>query len=193
MRREAIARVAALDPDARRDQEAALGLILGSLPGFAGAGSVLLYASAFADEVATVPWIDRALALRKRVLLPRVDPPGRRLRLFEVADPARDLVLGHRGIPEPASTCREVEPAEVDWALVPGLAFDDRGYRLGRGAGYYDRLLPTLRPEVPTWALILDAQWVVEVPVEPHDRAISGVADHRRVVTGSHLSGRAAL
>ena len=53
--------------------------------------------------------------------------------------------------------------------LVPGLAFDARGYRLGRGAGHYDRLLPTLRPDAPRWALALDCQLVEGLPIEPHD------------------------
>ena len=56
------------------------------------------------------------------------------------------------GIPEPRPDLPEVPPAAVDWALVPGLAFDERGFRLGRGAGYYDRLIPLLRPDAICWA-----------------------------------------
>ncbi len=182
MRRQIIARVAAMDPADRATQEIALRSILETLDGFSRARSVLLYASGFPEEVATGPMIVRALRLGKRVILPRVDPALGRLRLHAVEDPAVDLIPGYRLIPEPGPSCREVEPSAIDWALVPGLGFDRRGYRLGRGAGHYDRLLPTLRPGVPTWALILDAQWVAEVPTEPHDRRLGGVADHRRVV-----------
>ncbi len=175
-------RIAAMDPADRLAQEAALGVIFETLPGFGDARTVLLYASAFADEVSTSPWIDRAIDLGKRVALPRVEAAGTQLSLFEVRSPANDLIPGYRGIPEPGPNCWPIDPAEVDWALVPGLAFDDRGYRVGRGAGHYDRLLPRLRPDAPAWALILDVQWANEVPIEPHDRALSGVADHRRVV-----------
>ena len=66
--------------------------------------------------------------------------------------------------------------------LVPGLAFDARGYRLGRGAGHYDRLLPRLRPEVSRWALILDCQWVEDLPVEPHDIPLDGVVSPGREI-----------
>ena len=78
----------------------------------------------------------------KRVLCPRVDRVGRRLRLYVVDDPARDLSPGMLGIPEPRPTCPEADPSSVDWALVPGLAFDASGYRLGRGAGLHDPCSP---------------------------------------------------
>ena len=87
----------------------------------------------------------------------------------EVDDPEHDLAPGTLGIPEPRAVCLEIAPDDVDWVLVPGLAFDDRGFRLGRGAGHYDRLLPTLRPDAPRWALAFDCQWVEAFPVEPHD------------------------
>ena len=182
IRRDVIGRIRALDPAGRRAEEAALASRLETLPGFDRAGLVLLYASAFAEEVDTRPMLARARALGKRLACPRVDWGAHRLRLLEVADPAVDLIPGPRGIPEPGPACREVAPAEVDWALVPGLGFDRRGHRLGRGAGHYDRLLPELRPGVPTWALILEAQWVPEVPTEPHDRPVGGVSDHREVL-----------
>lgn len=180
-----------MEPADRSAQEAALPAVLARLPGFAEAGTVLLYAAGFAEEIPTAPLLALGRSEGRRIILPRVDPALGVLRLFAIGDPAGDLVPGYRGIPEPAPWCPEVGPLEVDWALLPGLGFDARGYRLGRGAGHYDRLLPGLRPEVPTWALILDAQWVDEVPTEPHDRALRGVADHRRVVPGSEGQGRA--
>ncbi len=185
LRREVIARVLAMDPGSRRAQEVTLTDRLSTLPGFGAARTVLLHASAFAEEVETRPILARALDLGKRLVCPRVDRAARRLRLFVVSDPGRDLVPGLRGIPEPDPGCSEVEPKAVDWALVPGLAFDRRGYRLGRGAGHYDRLLPTLRPDAPCWALVLDVQWVVRVPIEPHDQPLDGVADAHESVVGA--------
>ena len=184
IRREVVARIMAMDPGDRAAQERALALRFEGLPGLDRAGTVLLYASAFPEELETRPMLLRAAELGKRVVLPKVDRRSRSLRLFEVADLDRDLVIGHRGIPEPRPGYPEVEPAAVDWVLVPGLAFDDRGHRLGRGAGHYDRLLPRLRPEVPRWALVLEAQWVEDLPIEPHDQPLDGVADFRRLVTG---------
>jgi 5-formyltetrahydrofolate cyclo-ligase len=175
LRRELVGRILALDPDVRRAQEAALADRFAALPGFVGADTVLLYVTAFPEEIATGPMIGLSLALGKRLVCPRVDRAARRLRLYEVRDPSSDLRRGTLGIPEPRPSCPEVGPEQIDWALVPGLGFDDRGFRLGRGAGHYDRLLPTLRPDAPRWALALDCQWVDALPVEPHDVPLDGV------------------
>lgn len=180
LRRSTVGRILALDPVRRAAEESALAAQLPTLPGFAAAAWVLLYASAFPEEVATGPFLRLALDQGKRLVCPRVDRTERRLRLYEVRDLAADFRRGSLGIPEPRLSCPPVAPERVDWVLVPGLAFDGRGYRVGRGAGYYDRLLPTLRPEVPRWALILDAQWADVVPVEPHDVPLDGVASASR-------------
>ena len=182
IRGEVVRKILATSPEERRSQEVALAGRFEDLPGFAEAASVLLYASAFPEEVDTRPMIGRAAELGKRIILPSVDRRNRRLILSEVADIGRDLVAGHRGIPEPRAVCPEIDPLAVDWVLVPGLAFDDRGHRLGRGGGYYDRLLPMLRPEAPRWGLIFDAQWFEDLPIEPHDRPMDGVADRSRTV-----------
>jgi 5-formyltetrahydrofolate cyclo-ligase len=182
LRTATIARVLALDPTRRAAQQESLEERFATLPGFEGATTVLLYASAFPEEIETGPMLRRSWDAGKRVLLPRVDRGEKRLRLYHVADPVADLRRGTMGIPEPRRRCREAYPAEVDWALVPGIAFDDRCYRLGRGAGHYDRLLPTLRPDAPRWALAFDEQWVDDLPFEPHDVPVDGVVSPSRTV-----------
>lgn len=180
LRRATVERLRALDPSRRAVEEATLSARFPSLPGFEAAGCVLLYASAFAEEIDTTPFLKQTLDLGKRIALPRVDRAEHRLRLFFVADLETDLRRGTLNIPEPKRSCPEADPSSIDWVLVPGLAFDPQCYRLGRGAGYYDRLLPTLRPDCPRWALALDAQWVDELPVEGHDVAIDGVVSASR-------------
>ena len=189
MRRAVMGRVATISTEARHDQERALLVQLPGLPGFAGASLVLMHVAAFADEVQTRPMLRAVLEAGKRLACPRIDSVNRRLDLFEVENLDRDLPPGFRDIREPSATCRPVGPLEVDWALVPGVAFDSLGYRLGRGGGYYDRLLITLRPDIPCWALIYAEQWVAEVPREPHDLPLDGVTDSRTTRVGS----RAAL
>ena len=182
LRRAMVGRILSLDPEGRRREEAGLADRFATLPGFAAARTILLYVTAFPEEIATGSMLDQSLASGKRLLCPRVDRPMRRLRLFQIDDPGRDLVPGTLGIPEPRPGCPEVGPTSVDWVLVPGLAFDPRGYRVGRGAGHYDRLLPTLRADVPRWALILDCQWVENLPVEPHDVPLDGVASIAKTI-----------
>lgn len=94
--------------------------------------------------------------------------------------PGEPLTRGPKGIPEPVSRGR-FPPAEVDVAIVPGLAFDTRGGRLGYGAGVYDRLLAKLRPGTLRVALAFDCQVCREpLPQEPHDMPMD------YVVTESH-------
>ncbi len=175
LRRVTLQRILALDPHRRAAEQAALIDRFPALPGFETAGCVLLYASVFAEEFPTAPLLRLALERGKRLVCPRVDRSHHVLRLFEVHDLEADFRHGTLGIPEPKKRCLEVDPAEIDWVLVPGLAFDARCYRLGRGGGHYDRLLPLLRPDAPKWALAFDEQWVDELPVEPHDVPLDGV------------------
>ncbi len=157
------------------------------LPGYAAAQVPCLYVSAFDVEIDTRPLLSRVLADGKRLVCPRVDRKARCLRLFAVSDLDRDLAPGALGILEPLPTLDPVDPAAVDWLLAPGLAFDADGYRLGRGAGYYDRLLPRLAPEAVVWALCFDIQRTGRLPREPHDQPLSGVTSSSGSFPGTRL------
>ena len=189
MRREVVSRILGTSREVRDRQEASLLAGLGSLPGFAHACTVLLYASAFPEEIDTRPFVRFAREIGKRVILPRVNGAMRRLDLFVMSGEAgAGLIAGRLGIPEPPADAPPVEPREVDWVLVPGLAFDESGSRLGRGGGYYDHLLSALREDCPRWALIYDEQWVDRVPVEGHDARVDGVASASRTATSDRVA-----
>jgi 5-formyltetrahydrofolate cyclo-ligase len=180
VRRATLERVLALDPADRATQESVLTARFATLPGLGRAERVLLYVSAFADEPETRSWLGHVLESGKTLICPRVDRPARRLRLFVVEDVDADLKTTAMGIGEPSESCVPVEPSQVDWVLVPGVAFDARCARLGRGGGYYDRLLPLMRPEVPRWSLVFDEQWCDDLPLEPHDALVDGVVSPSR-------------
>ncbi|MDR3635076.1 MAG: 5-formyltetrahydrofolate cyclo-ligase [Isosphaeraceae bacterium] len=173
LRRTAVERIHSLDPVDRQSQQGALVDRFIGLPGYRAAETVLLYATAFPEEIDTAPMLEQALADRKRLLCPRV--ARRQLQLYVVQDLRADLVAGTLGIPEPRPGAPSVGPDQVDWVLVPGLLFDEQCYRLGRGAGHYDRLLPQLRRGVSCWALAFDCQWVDALPIEPHDVPLDGI------------------
>lgn len=164
-----------MDPIDRRHQETELELLFPNLIGFDQAKTVLLYVSHLPEEFETRRMIDAAADQGKRVACPRVDRLARQLRLFKVEDPDRELVSGPFGIPEPGPSAEEIPADQIDWALIPGIAFDTRGYRLGRGAGYYDRLLPTLPSQAVRLSLALSPQWIDSLPVESHDEAVDAV------------------
>ncbi len=108
--------------------------------------TVLLYVSAFPEEIPTAPFLAMAYDAGKRVILPRVDriaSVGCGCIAWSIPDATCRLACSVS--PSQRRRSPEVAADSIDWALIPGLAFDDRGYRLGRGAGHYDRLLPTMR------------------------------------------------
>ena len=182
LRRSIRKSILGLDPGVRAAEEAELIAQFPALPGYAAAHTVLLYVTTFAEEINTRSFFLHAMAAGKRVLCPRVQREENRMRLFQITSLSANLEPGILGIPEPRDGCAEVEVAEVDWALIPGLAFDSRCYRLGRGGGLYDRLLPGMRPDATCWALSFDCQIAPELPIEPHDVPIDGVATPRRII-----------
>jgi 5,10-methenyltetrahydrofolate synthetase len=143
---------------------------LTALPEYAAARSVLA-TMAIGSEWDTKPFLERARRDGKTLVLPRVAGPApKRLRLHAVADLDADLVPGVWDIPEPdPSRCPEVSLADVDFAWIPALAVSREGYRLGYGAGYFDKLLAGRGPR-PYCVVALPAAFVSEeLPHEPHD------------------------
>lgn len=126
--------------------------------------TVLLYAS-LPDEVPTLKYIEECAA---RCVLPVViDDENLELRLYTSPD---DLVVqGRFHIPEPMGPLF-TDYAEIDLAFIPGMAFDAQHHRLGRGKGYYDRLLahPAFR-RIHKVGVCFDFQLLPNVPSEPHD------------------------
>jgi 5-formyltetrahydrofolate cyclo-ligase len=193
LRRSIIASILGLDPAERSFQEARLLSLFRELPGYAEATTVLLYVKAFAEELDMRCIFLDAFRAGKRVVCPRVERTLHRLRLFEIGSLTADLHPGILGIPEPREACLEVDPEVVDWALIPCLAFDMKCYRLGRGGGHYDRLLPRMRPDTQRWALGFDCQLVGDLPIEPHDAPLDGIATVSEIITRPLVSSSISL
>lgn len=138
-----------------------------ALPEFREAGTVLLYSSV-PGELPTSGWLE-AWSASKRLLLPRV--AGKTLELREYSQDL--LVSGYMGITEPSPEAPPALPSEVDLAIVPGVAFDLSGGRLGHGGGYYDRLLPLLR--CPKFGVCLPFRIVGMVPSGELDARVDRV------------------
>lgn len=170
-----------LDPETRARASVAIAAKVAALPSFATAGCLLL-ALPFRSEWDTRALFALALGSGRTVVAPRVDEHSRMLELRSVRDLAHDIVPGYRGIPEPRLQCPLVPPGSVDWVLVPGVAFDAAGRRLGYGGGYYDRLLPLVKRGAARVAGAYDAQIVERVPAAPHDLAVDVVATETRLL-----------
>jgi 5-formyltetrahydrofolate cyclo-ligase len=145
------------------------------LTAFRKARTVCCYV-ALPYEVQTRRMIDSMLMKGKRVVVPVAQPRTKRLRLSEVRDPAADLARGAHGVWEPRRTAMRPWPVRgVDMVLVPGVAFDRRGLRLGHGHGYFDRFLARVPASVPTIGLAYRFQVLRRLPTAAHDRAVQKV------------------
>ena len=175
--KRALRREAAAARDAVSDRAAAAAAARGhlsALPAYRKAAVVLWHVS-MPSELATAPAIEAALSEGRRVAVPWCD--GDELGLWRI-ESLSELAPGVWGIPEPPAARRgdperRVPPEAIGLVVVPGLAFDRRGRRLGHGKGYYDRLLA--RSPAVRAGLCFEAQVFPEVPAGPRDAAMDYV------------------
>jgi 5-formyltetrahydrofolate cyclo-ligase len=146
---------------------------------------VVLGYMTFDGEVLTDGLIRQAIASGKQIVLPMVQADRQGMALYGIEDLERDVAPGYRGIlePQPQRT-QAVAPETLDLVLVPGVAFDQRGGRLGFGVGFYDRLLSRLPRDIPTVGLAFDFQVVPRLPSQPHDIMLHAIVTESRVIWG---------
>jgi 5-formyltetrahydrofolate cyclo-ligase len=149
------------------------------------ARSRLLFCS-FGSEVLTDALIDETLESGAELLLPRVKGPEETLALHAVCDPEADLAPGCFGIDEPiCDRCPERSLNDIDFVLVPGLAFDRRGGRLGYGGGFFDYILNVRTDLVQSGAAVAVAfscQIAEEVPVAGWDVRVPLIATEDELI-----------
>jgi 5-formyltetrahydrofolate cyclo-ligase len=183
MRREVLARRDAMPPDHRARASASLRAHLAGLPQVRTARTLLAFAS-FGSEVVLDPFLADRIGAGVGVFLPyvaRMSPP--RLEMVRVTDLDADLVPGRMGIREPIRRGRR--PARVDRldvVIAPGVAFDRAGGRLGYGGGFYDGLLPRLRPGTPVIGVAFATQLVDHVPRDDRDLPVDMIVTEDGVV-----------
>lgn len=171
-----------LKPEEVKQKSELIANRLFSLEEFEISKTVMLYLD-FRNEVATEAIIQECFSQGKRVLIPitQLEPP--KLIPSELKDYPGDLTTGTYGILEPQKDkIRLVEPEEIDLVLVPGVAFDIKGNRLGYGGGFYDRFLNRTKPGTPFIALAFELQVRDEVYPEPHDHPVHYVITEERVI-----------
>jgi 5-formyltetrahydrofolate cyclo-ligase len=170
----------AMQAEARAERSRAIVARLRDEPCFMQARTVAAFV-AIRGEVDLASLVMLARDAGKTVLLPRVDDEGDALVLHVHAADA-PLAPSRFGVPEPQPDAPIVPPHAVDLVLVPGLVFDERGHRLGYGAGYYDKLLPTLTRAVSV-GVAFDFQLVPELPDTPGDVPVARIVTDARVHT----------
>lgn len=156
-----------------------------ALPEYAAAKTVMFYVDV-RSEVRTRNDLAKALTTGKRIVVPYcVDGE---LELFHLED-MNELQIGMYKILEPKAELRSVpakrvEVEQLDLIMVPGVAFDRRGGRMGHGKGYYDKLLEHARLDTPLVALAFECQMFPEVPVAEHDIFMDKIITEAAVYPG---------
>jgi 5-formyltetrahydrofolate cyclo-ligase len=172
----------AMPAEDRAEASASIAASLLTRDDFVSSGTVLLTLP-FGSEWNARALLEAALAHAKTVALPRVNLATRMLDICAISHVEHDAAPGYRGIPEPGAHCSLIDVATIDWVLVPGVAFDPDGHRVGYGGGYYDRLLPLLRADARRVAAAFELQLVERVPSASHDVTVDAVVTEARSIS----------
>jgi 5-formyltetrahydrofolate cyclo-ligase len=179
LRESMLAARRALPPDARAALSRRIAESVLALDLFARAATIALYAPMGA-EVDTGDIARAALAAGKRVAFPRIDETRRALTFASCS--AADLLPAARGTLAPPESAPAVPLAGIDLVLVPGVAFDVRCRRLGRGRGHYDATLAQRSAQTAAVGLAFELQVVQAVPEEAHDAMLDALVTEARVL-----------
>lgn len=163
LRRRILRQRQAMTGEAAAEKSLALCRMVLSSPQYQSAKTLYAYLP-FRNEIQLLPLLHQALADGKQVALPKCY--GREMQFIGMTDFSQ-IQYSAFGAPEPAANAPVVQDTSA-LVIVPGLAFDRRGYRIGYGGGYYDRFLAR-EPEHPTIALCYDFQLFPRLETEAHD------------------------
>ncbi|MFZ0825851.1 MAG: 5-formyltetrahydrofolate cyclo-ligase [Verrucomicrobiia bacterium] len=140
----------------------------------------ILFFAPLPGELDLWPLLEESVAAGKTVALPWFDSDIQTYRARRVENLEGDIVTGRFGVREPAAHCLEIPLEQFDLVLVPGVAFDWSGNRLGRGQGFYDRLLAKVSGV--KCAVGYDFQLRGKIPAEPHDAKVNFILTPTRCV-----------
>ena len=134
-------------------------------------------------EVLTGNILKRAYIYNKIVVLPVYNTENFEMELKKVDNLEKDLNPGPRNILQPdESRCKVVPIDKIDIAIIPAVALDEKGGRIGSGKGYYDRLIPRLAITTRKVALAFEEQIIPQVPIESHDKHVDIIITENRVI-----------
>lgn len=153
-----------------------------SLPEFQSSHVIMTYLS-FSEEVDSFGFAEKVLEKGKRLVVPRVRNNPRGLDACEIHNLEEHLIPNSYGILEPEeSEASLVSPEEIDMHVIPALAFDNQGFRLGRGGGYYDRFLGSIAREAFFAGVGYDCQRTDELPREEWDIPVDCIITEEEIL-----------
>lgn len=182
LRQQALAAIEKLSKAEREERTRAIEARLFDFANFLEARIVMIYLPG-EGEVDTRKIIQRALDYNKIVVLPAFDPQRKDVRLLKIDNLADDLRRDASGLagPDP-QRCRQVPLDVVDIAILPAVALDEKGGRIGRGERYFDRLIPMLAVTIRKVALGFEEQLLPQIPMESHDKFVDIIITNQRTI-----------
>lgn len=182
LRKRLIAARDALDAGTHRRLSAQIAGHLLALNALRDVRCIMAYAS-FGSEFDTSVVLGHIIASGRQLVLPRTDRATKSLQLYCVCDLERDLQPGVWGIREPVpQRCAPVSDDAVQLVLVPGVAFTERGARLGYGGGYYDKFVARLPQRPALIAATFSLQVVPEIPITVNDQKVDALVTEQGVI-----------
>ena len=182
LRQQAMAAIDHLSKTERDERTREIEARLFDFANFLEARIVMMYLPA-EGEVDTRKMIQRALDYNKIVVLPAFDPQRKDIRLLKIDNLDTDLCSDETGRPGPnPRRCRQVPLDVVDIAILPAVALDEKGGRIGRGERYFDRLIPKLAVTTRKVALGFEEQLLPQIPMESHDKFVDIIITNQRTI-----------
>jgi 5-formyltetrahydrofolate cyclo-ligase len=177
-----ISKIEAFPDDILKQKQQAVEDRLFEFANFLEAGITLFYVTR-GSEVATINIIKRALADGKKVALPLVDRVGNKTTIFKIDDPVKDMVKNDDNILEPdPKKCKALLLDQIDIAIVPGIAFDEKGGRIGIEDNFYDKFIAKLPITTRKVALAFEEQVVNVVPADSRNKHIDIIVTDKRTI-----------
>lgn len=182
IRQQAIATIDQMDADVLADKKSQVVQRLFDFANFLEANIVLYYIHSH-GEMETTQIIEKSYEYNKIIVLPGFNADQLTMELLKVDDFPNAMKTGGRGILEPdQKRCKKVPIDCIDLALIPGVAFDEKGGRIGTGRGYYDRFIPSLPVTTRKVGLAFEEQVSTQIPMESHDKYIDIIITDRRTI-----------
>lgn len=182
IRNEVARKTGALAPEILSEKTKAIENRLFEFANFLESRIILLY-TPLQSEVDSTDIIQRSFGYNKIVVLPAFNPNTHKIRLFKVDTLQKGMVQGARGNLEPNPSHFKPVPLDcLDLAIIPGLAMDEKGGRIGSGNGCYDRLIPDLPITTRKVGLIFEDQILAGVPLESHDKQLDIIITEDRII-----------
>ncbi|HBY56373.1 MAG TPA: 5-formyltetrahydrofolate cyclo-ligase [Candidatus Atribacteria bacterium] len=174
-----------LSPEEIKNKSHKIFLNLVKTPEFLNSSDIMFYVST-KSEVQTEEMIKSSIMMGKNIFVPIILSDSINLVPSRLIDFDRELAKGKKGIFEPKEEYRRLFPAkDLDLIILPGVAFDTEGNRIGRGLGYYDNFLKGVNPSTNTIALAFEIQIVEKIPTNEKDVPVNKIITEKRIINSS--------